>query len=59
MTRRDYELLAKAVREVQTEPPMLQIPELVNILCRDLEDDNPRFDQAKFRKACLWSEEEV
>jgi len=61
MTKKDYELIAKAIRRVKDEI-------LGNIGCNDLDDvveaavdsliysliqDNPRFDEDKFRVACL------
>ncbi len=61
MTRKDYELIAKAFKtchEICTaspNPPRTKaevIEELAKHLSLDLNDDNPKFDRNRFLKAC-------
>ena len=56
MTRKDYIAIAGAIRksaervaEHEMEYPLCEV---VNRICEVLHNDNPRFDAAKFRKAC-------
>lgn len=46
MTRKDYVLIAKALKEAHASK------EVVATLCSALEDDNVRFDDDKFLRAC-------
>jgi len=46
MTRKDYQALAELIRQG------LEPVQFTYELCKILENDNPRFDQAKFLKAC-------
>ena len=55
MTKKDFELIADAIRDARfTAPNTVQDQEVidlvVNRLVRDLGRANPRFDEAKFRK---------
>lgn len=57
MTRKDYELIAAAVRESVTArgaPPdaYVAVAYLAHVLAASLRADNPRFDKARFLKAC-------
>mgnify|MGYP005817091799 CR=1 FL=1 len=60
MTRKDYIKLAEIIkdngrlaRELHREKPrhVLDRPNFMHGLCRMLEDDNPNFDERKFREA--------
>jgi hypothetical protein len=58
MTKKDYELIAsvikgnfKAFEELEIHPSHWQTL-LVSELGNKLMDDNPKFDLAKFRRAC-------
>lgn len=56
MTRRDYVILAGFLRDMKPinrgEYLERQWSEFVGWLCARLKQDNPRFDEAKFREAC-------
>jgi len=56
MTRKDYELIAEAIktsRKVITgEAVLVSVEHLANTLATDLEIDNPRFNRARFLSAC-------
>ena len=62
MTRKDYILIAKVLKECQTLKVELNYPhnfshavnygKLMAVLCQMFEDDNPRFDEKIFRTAC-------
>lgn len=58
MTRKDYVLIALSVRSVVDWPDVnlykasYALNSVVNELCSHLQNDNPRFDKSKFRKAC-------
>lgn len=55
MTRKDYELIAKAFREVgaeEHESTAWALKALANRLADGLVIDNPLFDRARFLKAC-------
>jgi hypothetical protein len=62
MTRKDYEIIARAVSVVKstydevdgayTEIALEVIDELANQLSLELQIDNPRFDRERFREAC-------
>ncbi len=46
MTKKDYQALADLIRQG------LEPVQFTYELCKILESDNPRFDEAKFLKAC-------
>ena len=53
MTRKDYELIAAAIRRVGTQPEHYESADY--IICELIDAfkaDNPRFDMARFVKAC-------
>ena len=55
MTRKDYVLIADALRRSKPESYSDEIiawNDVVNNLCINLEYENDRFDEKKFRKAC-------
>lgn len=60
MTRKDYELIAKAISDNRCryatsdhdDGQNYVLDELTETLCRDFSEENPRFDSNKFRKAC-------
>ena len=54
MTRKDYVLIAAVINEVykNTVHTVDAIEEVVDQLCIDLYRENPRFDEATFRKVC-------
>ena len=62
MTRQDYILIAKVLKECQTVKVELNYPhnfthainygKLMKVLCARFENDNPRFDEDIFRTAC-------
>lgn len=57
MTRKDYELIAEAISNAKTRGEALGINTdgiffLQGFLGSQLRFDNPRFDQAKFDRAC-------
>jgi hypothetical protein len=57
MTRKDYELLAKAIREAMwieegNTERQYGISRVVHILAFSLQSDNSRFQNERFLKAC-------
>ena len=57
MTKKDYIAIAKVINELPslpttTEFELVRKASLVARLARYFEQDNPRFDSAKFDKAC-------
>lgn len=59
MTRRDYVLIAAAIRQLIAETPSLSHSEYVNgirdaakELANALKKENPRFDRYRFLAAC-------
>lgn len=64
MTRKDYELLAGAIRyaiNLNTYHPEAQqrlsaIDSVINEIAACLANDNPRFDRERFAMACLRAE---
>ena len=62
MSRKDYELIAKALRSgFMTQPPIPMGSDvdiyanyriIVDHMAKALEQDNPRFNPETFRKAC-------
>ncbi len=52
MTRKDYELIAKAINETDKNGTVYLLGHLVEVLCVALAEDNPRFDAGRFREAC-------
>jgi hypothetical protein len=57
MTRKDYELIAKAINlavrgAIALDRPLSELRFLAATLAMDLRRDNPRFDEDKFLKAC-------
>lgn len=59
MTRKDYELIAKAIKRAnenwegfEEEYPAVVIAGISAMLATQLEQDNPRFDRARFLTAC-------
>jgi hypothetical protein len=70
MTRKDYEMIAKAIRETRDKVALESgnnadvmaganagLYELSRILCNELYMQNPRFNEDKFLTACetLWN----
>lgn len=59
MTRRDYELIAGAVREARADqkctPDDPRGIDIAATLARDLGGQNPRFDRVRFLGACGFS----
>jgi len=51
MTRKDYQLLAETIATAWWYSTEYQ-DSFVTALADRLEDENPRFDRARFRKAC-------
>lgn len=59
MTRKDYQLIAKAIKRAsenwegfEEECPAVVIAGISAILAVHLEQENPRFDRARFLEAC-------
>lgn len=59
MTRKDYVLIAKEIKMLIAQEKSVAdvgynngVRETVNVLCRALKADNPKFNEAKFKKAC-------
>lgn len=54
MTKKDYELIAKAIRPTHNGYFELDANacQLVYVLADALQSDNPRFDRTKFLEAC-------
>lgn len=51
MTRKDYEMVAKAIMEWHVSENAECLP-LLNRLTAAFEKDNPRFDRERFVRAC-------
>lgn len=49
MTQKDYELIAECIGKSDLD--IFALVELVNILCKAMKEDNPRFSSLKFRVA--------
>lgn len=61
MTRKDYQLIAAALRLARTTNPTskahrIALADAAIILARELANDNPRFDRARFLAACCIEE---
>lgn len=54
MTKKDYVLIAKCIQSgtIQDEPEVMSKHNLLNALCVALKNDNPLFDEVRFREAC-------
>ena len=57
MTKKDYELIARNIAQVQrefrgVEDGINAIRDVAVFIASDLERDNPRFDRERFLKAC-------
>lgn len=55
MTKKDYELIARAIREVQlSQPELTTYPILLVIekLALELKFDNPCFNELEFKESC-------
>lgn len=56
MTRKDYELIAAALKDARLPDPSSQHAIQHELCCKDvayaLQSDNPRFDRTRFLKAC-------
>ena len=60
MTRKDYEVVAREIRSMcwiegleETEGmPVVLVEHIISALSKVFLQDNPRFDEARFRKAC-------
>jgi len=61
MSRKDYVLIAAAIREVRDdrkcEPDDLFGIDIATTIARDLGDENPRFDGLRFLRACGFSDD--
>lgn len=61
LSRKDYKMLATVIHDTISVDFNIDVPEgawlavqgIVDRLCIELKADNPRFDEAKFRKAAL------
>ena len=56
MTRKDYYLIADTIRESnqdESDNGLICIYNLLHNLCRELKNDNPRFNESKFREYIL------
>jgi hypothetical protein len=56
MTRKDYYLIADTIRESnqdESDNGLICIYNLLHNLCRELKNDNPRFNESKFREYVL------
>ena len=55
MTKKDYVKIAAALRCTRNDYPLAE-PDILDSVCQRLatvlKDDNPKFDRAKFYKAC-------
>ena len=54
MTKKDYELIARVIKEINTRKAKGQ--RIVELFGLELEKENPRFDYKKFYLACEISE---
>lgn len=56
MTKKDYELIAKAMLKSSTLVNRYSAEDLHKLICLDLaiklQDSNPRFDRQRFLEAC-------
>lgn len=55
MTRKDYELIAAAIKQNRRTSPkgdIISASDFVATLAARLAEDNPRFDKQKFVEAC-------
>lgn len=58
MTRKDYEVIAKAIAEQvernggEVNDTLLSLTSLAGTLCREFAKENPRFDRDRFLTAC-------
>lgn len=54
MTRKDYEVIAKAIKDTRENyyPESVAVAHVVGVLASRLKEDNPRFDVYKFVEAC-------
>ena len=52
MTRKDFELIAKAIRDQRDQPVPDPLDALAYRLASALFNTNPRFDRERFLKAC-------
>lgn len=63
LTKKDYELIAGAIRKtkyevyhnfnaIETSTILIGLAQLENELMDKLEDENPKFDREKFGEAC-------
>lgn len=53
MTRKDYELIAKAVKQAgERTTGIAGVVQVAAELANALQTDNPRFDRERFIKAC-------
>ena len=57
MTKKDYIKLAKLISEAEDgiNPHILSKRRIVAGLCDILQDDNPRFDEQRFKTACNYT----
>ena len=58
MTKKDYELLAKAISDSRHAAAMFPShwsETFIIILSQKLKEDNPNFDPERFKEACLKS----
>lgn len=54
MTKKDYELIANAIREeLQDTSHYAAVLFTANRIAKALATDNPRFDPVRFRAACV------
>lgn len=57
MTKKHFEAIAKLAREVRAEDndecAVGAVNSMVDGLCKIFKAENPRFDEARFREACL------
>lgn len=56
MTRRDYFAVAKAVKEVFETRDVVKRSTLVDALCVTLRENNPNFQEFRFKLSCGDSE---
>lgn len=52
MTRKDYKLIAEAIKEAQKNDSESLLYALIQGLSWRLREDNPLFNESKFRTAC-------
>jgi hypothetical protein len=58
MTKKDHTIVAKVIRDrsIYLKMYIMKCP-LVDGLCEALKKDNTKFDEKKFREACISREE--